>query len=125
LEALEQGVLCFLSLVLAIAYRSYEVGSMDRYFRIFLLPGRSLTSLCDWILRRSTFEQQHAVILGVLWELVVNSNADVKISAAVLSKALVSDLCIYSKNLNIRKQDMVILIRYHKYSFSAVKRNVL
>lgn len=58
-----------------------------------------LTSLRDWILGCSTFEQQHAVILGVLWELVVNSNADVKISAAVLSKALVSDLCIYSKNL--------------------------
>lgn len=45
----------------------------------------------------STFEQQHAVILGVLWELVVNPNADVKISAAVLSKALVSDLRIDAK----------------------------
>jgi hypothetical protein len=42
-----------------------------------------------WVLRCSAFEQQqHAVILGVLWELVVNSNADIKISAAVLSKAL-------------------------------------
>lgn len=60
-----------------------------------------LTGLCALILGCSTFEQQHAVILGVLWELVVNSNADVKISAAVLSKALVSELCIYSKNLNI------------------------
>ena len=49
-----------------------------------------------WVLRCSTFEKQHAVILGVLWELVVNSNADVKISAAVLSKALVSDHYIYA-----------------------------
>lgn len=44
----------------------------------------------------STFEQQHTIILGVLWELVVNSNADVKVSAAVLSKALViTSLCLF------------------------------
>lgn len=54
------------------------------------------------LLRCSTFNQQHTVIVGVLWELVVNPNANVKSTAAVLFKALVSltnhlyslDLCM-------------------------------
>lgn len=59
-----------------------------------LVAWDELTSIYHWVLKRSTFEQQHAVILGVLWELVVNTNADVKISAAVLSKALVRNCSI-------------------------------
>jgi hypothetical protein len=50
------------------------------------------SELIDSVRFLCTFEQQHAVILGVLWELVVNPNADVKISAAVLSKALVGNV---------------------------------
>lgn len=38
----------------------------------------------------STCEEQHSVIVGVLWELVVNMNPDVKISAASIMKVLVS-----------------------------------
>ncbi|KAG0609564.1 hypothetical protein M758_8G193900 [Ceratodon purpureus] len=54
------------------------------------------SELIDSVRFLCTFEQQHAVILGVLWELVVNSNADVKISAAVLSKALVGNVDLKS-----------------------------
>lgn len=50
------------------------------------------SELIDSVRFLCTFEQHHAVILGVLWELVVNTNADVKISAAVLSKALVGNV---------------------------------
>jgi hypothetical protein len=48
--------------------------------------------LIDAVRFLCTFERQHGVIVGVLWELVVNSNADVKITAAVLSKALVGNV---------------------------------
>ena len=43
---------------------------------------RTRNSTFDWF-----YEQQHTIILGVLWELVVNSNADVKVSAAVHLKS--------------------------------------
>lgn len=51
-------------------------------FRPFQLP--SASNLC------STFEAQQSVVLGVLWELVVNPSALVKVSAAVIFKAMVS-----------------------------------
>ncbi|BBM96799.1 hypothetical protein Mp_1g00840 [Marchantia polymorpha subsp. ruderalis] len=45
--------------------------------------------LIDAVRFLCTFNQQHTVIVGVLWELVVNPNANVKSTAAVLFKALV------------------------------------
>ncbi|KAI5073490.1 hypothetical protein GOP47_0011503 [Adiantum capillus-veneris] len=45
--------------------------------------------LIDAIRFLCTCEEQHAVIVGVLWELVVNSNPDVKISVASIMKVLV------------------------------------
>lgn len=45
--------------------------------------------LIDAVRFLCTCEEQHAVIVGVLWELVVNLNADVKISAASIMKILV------------------------------------
>jgi hypothetical protein len=42
----------------------------------------------------SAFEQHHAAIISVLWELVVNSNADLKISAATIMKILVG-ACVF------------------------------
>lgn len=45
--------------------------------------------LIDAIRFLCTCEEQHSVIVGVLWELVVNTNPDVKISAASIMKVLV------------------------------------
>eukprot|EP00250_Pteridium_aquilinum_P009534 c18734_g1_i1 orf=241-3768(+) len=45
--------------------------------------------LIDAVRFLCTCEEQHTVIVGVLWELVVNSNPDVKISAANIMKVLV------------------------------------
>lgn len=45
--------------------------------------------LIDAIRFLCTCEEQHGVIVGVLWELVVNTNPDVKISAASIMKVLV------------------------------------
>lgn len=70
---------------------------LSEYLRVlvqqYTLKQGALTSahtpeLIDAIRFLCTFEE-HAVIVGVLWELVVNPNADVKISAASLLKVLV------------------------------------
>ncbi|MCO5584303.1 hypothetical protein L7F22_038227 [Adiantum nelumboides] len=53
-----------------------------------LTPART-PELIDAIRFLCTCEEQHTVIVGVLWELVVNSNPDVKISVASIMKVLV------------------------------------
>lgn len=40
-------------------------------------------------LLHSTFEEHHAIIFNILWEMVVSSNADMKTEAANLLKVLV------------------------------------
>ena len=51
-----------------------------------------LNKMINYCLNYSTFEEHHSIIISVLWELVVNSNADVKISAATIMKILVGAL---------------------------------
>ena len=51
-----------------------------------------LNKMIIFCLFYSTFEEHHSIIINVLWELVVNSNADVKISAAMIMKILVGAL---------------------------------
>jgi hypothetical protein len=95
------AVMCVLPVLLAgvLGAPNMKEGKLAQYLRELILQSslkdgawtsaRAL-ELIDAVRFLCTFERQHGVIVGVLWELVVNSNADVKITAAVLSKALVS-----------------------------------
>lgn len=72
-------------------------GRLSLLFNMFVYIDSSVSTYTSMINRlksdlfyaRSMFDQHLALIVGVLWELIVSPNADVKVSAAVLSKLLV------------------------------------
>ncbi|KAL3700165.1 hypothetical protein R1sor_018187 [Riccia sorocarpa] len=91
---------CVLPLLLAGIYGApnMQEGYLSEYLKNLVLQSSAkqgawttihTPELIDAVRFLCTFEQQHNVIVGVLWELVVNPNANVKSTAAVLLRALI------------------------------------
>ncbi|KAH7433811.1 hypothetical protein KP509_07G087500 [Ceratopteris richardii] len=93
------ATLCVLPLLLA---GVLGVPSMQEHLALYLrslvmqqsakhgaLTSAQTPELIDALRFLCIFEEHHSVIIGVIWDLVVNSNPDVKISAASIMKVLV------------------------------------
>ncbi|KAJ8761345.1 hypothetical protein K2173_001401 [Erythroxylum novogranatense] len=93
------ATMCVLPLLLAgILGAPSKHEQLGSYLRKLLLDGtlkenRSLmhnTEIVDAVRFLCTFEQHHGIIFNILWEMVVSSNMDMKISAAHLLKVIVA-----------------------------------
>ncbi|KAG0631806.1 hypothetical protein M758_1G280600 [Ceratodon purpureus] len=106
------AVICILPLLLVgvLGAPGMEKGQLATYLRDLIL--KSTMKIGAWTSSRTPelidsvrflckFEQHLAVIVGVLWELIVSPNADVKVSAAVLSKLLVGRVMLKSATQQI------------------------
>lgn len=106
------AIMCVLPLLLVgvLGAPEMENGQLALYLRELIL--KSTMKIGAWNSIRTPeyissvrflcmFDQHLALIVGVLWELIVSPNADVKVSAAVLSKLLVGKVTLKSATQQI------------------------
>ncbi|XP_010279364.1 PREDICTED: lisH domain and HEAT repeat-containing protein KIAA1468 homolog [Nelumbo nucifera] len=95
------AIVCVLPILLAgILGASSRHEQLSEYLRKLLVQGtlkegsmtNRTTEIIDAVRFLCTFEEHHGIIFNILWEMVVSTNANMKISAANLLKVLVPSI---------------------------------